>query len=62
MSSSTFADNLLTPMSSKMSISFFLQSKRTSMGTKRFKVQKTLSVQTVQRVLNDSRWWIRVLS
>jgi len=24
----TFADNLLTPMSSKMSISFFLQSKR----------------------------------
>jgi len=22
------------------------------------KVQKTLSVQTVQRVLNDSRWWI----
>jgi len=24
----TFADNLLTPMSSKMSMSFFLQSKR----------------------------------
>jgi len=24
----TFADNLLTPMSSKMSVSFFLQSKR----------------------------------
>jgi len=25
------------------------------LGTKRFKVQKTLSVQTVQRALNDSR-------
>jgi len=27
-SSKTFADNLLTPMSSKMSMSFFLQSKK----------------------------------
>jgi len=26
-----------------------------SMGTKQFKVQKTRSVQTVQRALNDSR-------
>jgi len=28
VSKKTFADNLLTPMSSKMSTSFFLQSKR----------------------------------
>jgi len=28
---------------------------KTSMGTKRFKVQKTVSVQTVQRALNKSR-------
>jgi len=32
------------------------------MGTKQFKIQKTVSVQTVQRALNDTRRWIRVLS
>jgi len=33
----------------------------TSMGTKRFKVQMSVSVQ-LQRALNDTRRWIRVLS
>jgi len=35
-------------------ITGFFSMQWTSMGTKRFKVQKTVSVQTVQRALNDS--------
>jgi len=71
------ADNLLTPMSSRMSMSFFLCLSCfdennpgfflhiawcTLLVTKRFKVQKTVSMQTVQRALKDSRRWIMVFS
>jgi len=65
-----FADNLLTPMSSKMSMSFFLQSKRNEgfslkhsriflhimdfNGVQMVKVQMRVSVQ-LQRALNDTR-------
>jgi len=64
----TFADNLLTPMSSKMSMSFFLQSKRNQSSIfspnnalqwepngSRSKRQFQCKLQTVQRALNDSR-------
>jgi len=32
------------------------------METKRFKVQKTVSVQTVQRALNDTRRWSETIA
>jgi len=67
----TFADNLLTPCHPRCPCHSFFSRKEmkvfdenipaffsiycTSVGTKRFKVQKTVSRQTVQRALNDSR-------